>query len=129
MARRALWTHDVELKAEAISASGARRFVRHHLSSHGLPLMIDDVELVVSELATNALAHAGTPFRVSVARFGQVVLLEVTDQSPVVPRRVRPGPLDTAGRGVFMVERVSKDWGTRSLPGIGKTVWVSFEAR
>lgn len=128
MARRAQWSHEVELKAEAVSASGARRFVRRHLSSHGLPSMVDDVELVVSELATNALTHAATPFRVSVARFDQVVLLEVTDRSPAVPRRVRSGPLDTAGRGVFLVGRVSSDWGTRDLPGAGKTVWASFDA-
>src|SRR5579885_3613449 len=108
MAGRLLWSHHIELKAEASSASGARRFVRRQLRSHGLELMVDDVELVVSELATNALAHAGTPFRVSMSRVERAVVVEVTDTSPSVPRRGRPGPLDTAGRGVFIVERLGR---------------------
>jgi anti-sigma regulatory factor (Ser/Thr protein kinase) len=91
--------------------------------------MVDDVELVVSELATNAVAHAGTPFLVSVARFGHLVVVEVTDHCPSVPRRVHADLYDTAGRGVSIVERVGSGWGVRSLPGSGKTVWVSFEAR
>lgn len=129
MTGRPLWSHEVELEAEAVSVTGARQFVRRHLDSHGLRSIVDDVELVVSELATNALMHAGTPFRVSLTRFGQVLLVEITDHSPVAPRPRRAGVFDTAGRGVSIVDVLAADWGVRSVPGNGKTVWVSFPAR
>ena len=39
----------------------ARRFAQQLTTSH-LEALVDDVELVASELATNAMQHAGTPF-------------------------------------------------------------------
>lgn len=127
MTGHALWSHEVELAPEAGSALAARRFVRQHLVSHALPSMADDVELVVSELATNALTHARSRFRISLCLSGQNLMLEVTDDCPGLPQRVRPSALDTTGRGVFITERLSSAWGVRSMPGKGKTVWVSFD--
>ena len=58
-------------------ASRARAFVRLHLGEHLLSYLTDDVDLVVSELATNAMVHARTTFRVSLQAFEATLLLEV----------------------------------------------------
>ena len=124
-----LWSHETQLTPQAISVSGARRFVRHHLLSHGLRLLVDDVELVVSELATNALAHAGTPFTVSLTGSHHTVIVEVRDDSSSGPYRVNSKVFDTAGRGVAIVELLSRDWGVTGYPGRGKSVWAQFDTQ
>ncbi len=61
------WSHETELEAESASASNARDFVCLHLDEHDLSHLVDDMRLVTSELATNALVHAHTPFTVTLA--------------------------------------------------------------
>ena len=66
-----IWKHDLELTAHATSAARARCFVGQRLIEHELQYLADDVQLVVSELATNALTHARTPFTVTLAAVAQ----------------------------------------------------------
>jgi anti-sigma regulatory factor (Ser/Thr protein kinase) len=83
------------------------------------------VELLVSELATNAVRHARTSFEVAIW-VGSKTRVEVSDGSPVPPRRsVGPGSGDEGGRGLILVDRLALAWGFH-LTGHGKTVW--FEA-
>jgi anti-sigma regulatory factor (Ser/Thr protein kinase) len=82
------WSHDSEFAADAVSASSARDFVSRHLVDHGLLGLVEDVRLVTSELATNALRHAGTPFTLTLQRDDQSVLLTVRDGSPALPAPV-----------------------------------------
>jgi anti-sigma regulatory factor (Ser/Thr protein kinase) len=70
------WSHDIQLAIQPVSASRARDFVREHLTEQGLACLEDDVTLVVSELATNAMVHARTPFKVCLQAFEQTLLLE-----------------------------------------------------
>ena len=49
------WSHEVILAAEPKSVAVAREFVSRHLVGHDLPRLVEDVRLVVSELATNAV--------------------------------------------------------------------------
>ena len=58
------WSYETEFAAEPSSASQARAFVARHLLAHELPGLVDDVQQVASELATNAMAHAKTPITV-----------------------------------------------------------------
>jgi hypothetical protein len=57
-----VWSYDIRLDTQPVSASRARGFVRLHLAGHGLAYFRDDVVLVVNELATNAMVHAQTSF-------------------------------------------------------------------
>ncbi|MGY3682034.1 ATP-binding protein [Streptomyces sp. TE33382] len=62
----------------------------------------DACELLVSEVATNAVAHAGgTTFTVRVLPGGWV---EVEDSSPALPIRRRAEANDTGGRGLEILE-------------------------
>jgi hypothetical protein len=121
------WSHSTDLEAADGSPSNARAFVARHLLEHGLELLIDDVQLVTSELATNALSHAHTVFRVTLTGLGDSVLLEVFDGSSTGPVVVIARPLDTHGRGVAIVKALSRDWGSSSSPAGGKVVWASFD--
>lgn len=120
------WSHETVLAAEAISASRAREFVCFHLGEHHLPYLIDDIRLVVSELATNALGHAQTPFVVALQEDDRVVLLTVQDGSPAVPVRADANSLDAGGRGLSIVDLVSPDWGVTPGPHGTKSVWAAF---
>jgi hypothetical protein len=91
--------------------------------------LVDDVQLVASELAANAVQHACTPFKVILEKADNLVLLSVQDGSPSRPAHPAPDALDTAGRGVAIVDLVSHDWGVTDGPGEGKSVWASFAAR
>lgn len=121
------WSHQTDLAAHASSASQARAFVSLHLLAHDLAVMVDDIQLVVSELATNAMMHAQTPFTVSLWAVDGTVRLEVLDGSNVGPALMVPNSLDPSGRGVAIVDAVSRDWGTVSRASGGKSVWAEFE--
>lgn len=123
-----LWSHETRLPAEASSAARARAFVAQHLRDHGMPHLVDDIELVASELATNAMLHAQTPFRVILCAFDETVALEVADGSRAQPSLVVARSLDTSGRGVAIVQALSRDWGVLSRASGGKSVWAEFDS-
>ena len=129
MGHTAIWTHETVLAAEAVSAAKARAFVREHLLAHGLPDLVEDIRLVVSELATNAMVHAQTAFAVILERVDDSVILTVRDRSPSVPVPIAANVLATSGRGLSIVQLVSRDWGVTVAESGAKCVWASFGAR
>lgn len=120
------WSHQIVLAAEPTSAALARDFVRLHLVAHDLRYLVEDVRLVVSELATNALAHAQTPFVVTLSRADGSLLLDIQDESTSAPVRSAPDVMDMSGRGLMIVELLSQEWGTSTDAHGFKSVWASF---
>jgi anti-sigma regulatory factor (Ser/Thr protein kinase) len=120
------WSHENRFAGDSRSAAKARAFVRAHLLEHGLGDLVEDVGLVVSELATNAVRHAGTPFTVMLHGAGDSVVVLVEDGSSAVPRQVAPGPLALGGRGLDIVDHVSGAWGVQAQSG-SKSVWARFD--
>jgi anti-sigma regulatory factor (Ser/Thr protein kinase) len=112
--------------AKPSSISRARGFVRLHLFEHLLSDLTDDVGLVASELATNAMVHAQTAFSISLAEFEQTLLLEVEDGSRTGPFRVVAQVLDTGDCGIAIMNLLTRDWGVDSRAGGGKSVWAEF---
>lgn len=122
------WSHGTTLQATPTSASGARAFVSRHLVDHRLAYLVEPIRLVVSELATNALVHGRTPFVVTLSREDDTVRLAVSDDSTWTTARATDQVLSAGGRGLRIVDVVSRDWGI--IPGeASKTVWATFEAR
>jgi anti-sigma regulatory factor (Ser/Thr protein kinase) len=104
------------------SVASARRFATEML--RGTPTdVLDSVELMVSELATNSIRHAGTAFELSVTLVGNEIRIEVTDQSGGQPQMRRAGPDDPTGRGLQIVNLLSDAWGVEHGGALGKTVW------
>jgi anti-sigma regulatory factor (Ser/Thr protein kinase) len=116
----------------------ARDFTRQALHDWGwLPAATadqraaaEDVLLVVSELVTNACLHADGPEELRIGSGPRLLRLEVVDPgsgspAPRTPHRAgRPG-----GHGMFIVQRLCRDWGVvRNPGGTGKTVWAELVA-
>jgi anti-sigma regulatory factor (Ser/Thr protein kinase) len=88
----------------------------------------DDAQLVVSELATNAVVHAGSPFSVSVRYDGSAIRIAVHDWNPTLPVMRNEGPTAISGRGLQLVNMLARDWGVETSPD-GKTVWAELPLR
>ena len=130
--RTPLWSHQQNFPSELRSVPGARHFVCTHLIEHRILYLVEDVRLVVSELATNAVRHAKRPFTVTLEQVDQQVKLTVADGSPVRPARpVRHAAdvMHTSGRGLSIVDLVSRDWGVTRRAGETKSVWATFTLR
>ena len=88
--------------------------------------MVDSVCLVVSELVTNAVLHAGTSCELTVSGpesvAADVVRIEVTDGDPTAPLAKRYDVDAASGRGLQLVEALSDRFGTQHQ-GDGKAVW------
>ena len=121
-----LWSHSVSLPAEPTSVARARDFVCAHLVTHSLRYLVNDVRLVTSELATNAIEHAKTPFDVSLERSGHSVRLTVRDGSPSPPELVIASSTALAGRGMLIVQQLSREWGVDTTSTGAKSVWACF---
>jgi anti-sigma regulatory factor (Ser/Thr protein kinase) len=107
--------------------------VRQALDRLGLPPdSVDEARLLVTELVSNSIRHAGMGpddlVRVVAERSGAVVRISVSDTGPGIPAGVagsiRPSPGARAGWGLFLVDRMAARWGTD--PGDG-TVWFELE--
>jgi serine phosphatase RsbU (regulator of sigma subunit)/anti-sigma regulatory factor (Ser/Thr protein kinase) len=107
--------------AAAASVSAARRFVRRVLTEWGVAAVADDAVLATSELATNAVAYAGTSFEVECLLDGDKVHVEVRDHHPT--RRVTmPGLEESSGRGLPSTARLADSWGV-TYDRLAKSVW------
>jgi len=82
--------------------------------------------LLVSELTTNVIRHAHTPFSLCADRSPSGVRVEVADDSPSPPVVLHPGSSDESGRGVLLVSKLADSWGIDQTPGDGKTVWFEL---
>jgi anti-sigma regulatory factor (Ser/Thr protein kinase) len=91
--------------------------------------LIDEAELVVSELVTNAVqascsAGIERPVRVCLTPLGRRLLIRVRDGCPAFPVRKSPDDADEAGRGMLIVGQLSAEVGCYPTPGTpGKFVW------
>lgn len=102
----------------------ARRFVRRHVAD---PTLLDRALLLVSELATNAVEHAGTAFEVTVVTGRDSVRIEVADGSSRPPAVRYPAVDAERGRGMRIVEGLATQWGVGGRPGAdGKVVWCEL---
>jgi anti-sigma regulatory factor (Ser/Thr protein kinase) len=107
------------------SVPAARRFVLEHtdlLDGDDLAEITAVVALLVSELATNAVIHARTPFRVTVRVAGAVLRVEIEDQDPSLPQPRPSAAQATTGRGLLIVDRLADRWGATRTDA-GKQVW------
>jgi len=120
------------LPAGAASVREARHFTRDALECWQLLALHDAMELVASELVTNALRYAvplgtpGTPVRLSLVRWTCRVMCAVQDPSAVPPIAKDPDYVAETGRGLHLVDCFSESWGWRPLSGAGKVVWALF---
>ena len=103
-----------------------RRQVRRVLQLWHLEPLAWRVELVVTELTTNAVRHARTLFTVAMTWDGCRLRIEVSDAHPVPPvLREHPPPEALGGRGLLLVEQIADRWGYDPHER-GKTIWCDL---
>lgn len=113
------------LAAHPSSVSAARRLVAQEIDTHAAalaPERRDAAVLAVSELATNALVHAGTEIRVCVMAGATGVRVEVRDGSAHSPVPRQHSLTAATGRGLRLVDASVDRWDVARHRD-GKTVW------
>lgn len=117
----------VEYDPRPSAVREARAEVRRQLEGWGLA-DLDDVadvaELLVSELATNALLHSASRFRLTLFAAHGILRCEVQDAGRRVPKVLDAGASES-GRGMFLVDTLARRWGCHQ-DGVGKTVWFEL---
>lgn len=116
-----------ELPADIQSPGQARTAVERALGSWGLEPLVETATLLVSEVVTNAVRHAGTALRLRTIRLGlDGIRIEVVDQAPDARlRRRTPDAGAEGGRGLHLVEHLARRWGVESTD-LAKTVWFEL---
>lgn len=122
------WGDDgAHLRAHPSSVGTARRMVRDVLTEARREDLVETAQLLVSEVVTNALVHAGTPidFHASVGDAG--LRVEVTDGSTQPPAPRTYATTAGTGRGLRLLHQLVDDWGTLTHQD-GKTVWFEIDS-
>ncbi|MFF9178853.1 SpoIIE family protein phosphatase [Streptomyces sp. NPDC014793] len=116
----AYWT----LEPEDATPGQARRLARRALARWGLEELTDSVELLVSEVVTNAVRYASRPVTLRLLRT-DVLRCEVGDDVPQLPRLCQARATDEGGRGLYLVNKLARRWGATRL-STGKVVWFEL---
>ncbi|MEU6777825.1 ATP-binding protein [Nonomuraea angiospora] len=115
------------LSSELGSVRTARRLTRDKLTDWGFDEQIEVAELLVSELVANALDHAHGHVRLGLSAENGLLRCEVEDESPQLPTMRTVGLDAERGRGLFLVETLSRSWGGTPTPR-GKAIWFELPA-
>jgi len=112
----------IMLGADPASVGTARRFCTGILQGwHATEDTVDLVALLVSELVTNVVLHAGTPCELAILE-GPSLRVEVEDGNPDLPVQKHYDTEAGSGRGLHLLEVLSDRFGTDLTPQ-GKRVW------
>jgi anti-sigma regulatory factor (Ser/Thr protein kinase) len=107
--------------ARPSSIREARSFTERALAGTD-PETLESIVLMVSELATNAVRHAGSEFRVDIGSEDGAVRVVVADRGVGVPVMRAPTHEEPTGRGLRIIDRLSDAWGTADGT-TGTEVW------
>jgi anti-sigma regulatory factor (Ser/Thr protein kinase) len=140
-APRSAWAFQSVLAIGALPTATpyARLHARNIAREWGLHHLADTIELVVSELVTNAVKastdqdqrphyadeHGPTCIHLRLSADRRAALVEVQDENLKLPTPNQPGLDDESGRGLMLVEALAERWGWDLAPtGKGKIVWA-----
>ena len=119
---KAPWRTTIALLPEPRSASRARKLIRNA----PLPLATaETAELLISELATNAILYAKGEFVVRI-EISRNLYVEVANHSPLVPLPLSPQGNASQGRGLQIVDALASSWGVEPTSR-GKVLWFSLD--
>jgi CheY-like chemotaxis protein/anti-sigma regulatory factor (Ser/Thr protein kinase) len=124
--RRRYDTATVDLGPQPADVPTARRFLTEQCRSWGCGDLLDDAQVVVTELVTNALLHAGTSCELRAGLTDRALRLQVTDYGPGMPDPRAADDRAEHGRGLLLVSALCVAWGVEALPGGGKVVWAEL---
>ncbi len=117
-----LLVHALDRRGDAPRA--ARRRGRDCLRVGAPADLVADVEVVVSELVTNAVVHGSGPIELRLELVDGAVSVGVLDAGRARPRPRGVEADAECGRGLALVAGLTQDWGIRPTPSGGKEVWA-----
>ncbi|MGW0811755.1 SpoIIE family protein phosphatase [Streptomyces viridiviolaceus] len=115
------WT----LPSDPAVVATARTLADRQLETWHLDAVAFTTKLVVSELVTNAIRYAEGPIMLRLI-YDRALICEVSDHSSTAPHLRHARTTDEGGRGLFLVARTTRCWGTRYTPE-GKTIWAELQ--
>ncbi len=124
--RRRYDTATVDLGPDSADVPAARRFLAEQCRVWGCGDLLDDAHVVVTELVTNALLHAGTGCELRAGLTDRALRLQVTDYGPGMPDPRAADDRAEHGRGLLLVSALCVAWGVEALPDGGKVVWADL---
>ncbi|MER5896039.1 SpoIIE family protein phosphatase [Streptomyces sp. NPDC001876] len=114
-----------DLPPEPAGVATARAWARRQLAGWSLDELTFGTELIVSELATNAICYGKPPLELRLIN-GPTLTCEVSDASLVAPHLRHAQTMDEGGRGLFICAELAHRWGAR-FTNQGKTIWTEQE--
>ncbi|WP_245885537.1 ATP-binding protein [Kineococcus rhizosphaerae] len=121
--------HELALPAQLSAVGLARHWMTGRCASHVDEDTVHVVQLLTSELVTNAVVHGREPLRLELDRRPDCVHIGVVDASPEPPVLRDAEWDDTGGRGIALVDLLAATWGYEpQSDGPGKTVWFECPA-
>jgi len=115
----------VEVEPAITSVAAVRAFTTRNMAAFDCDDHADDAALIISELATNAVVHARTRYRVTMRRRRRAVRLEVTDRVMTMPDPQDEDHDREGGRGLHLISALAIAWGVDPRVD-GKTVWAEL---
>ncbi|BCL28186.1 ATP-binding protein [Streptomyces aurantiacus] len=133
------WEYALRIPNSPFGPGIVRAHVRAVLTRHQAnPTVLDNAQLVASELVTNSLACTRDSVAVRLVRTDGRLRLSVWDSSPYPPPRwpgpaTGPEPDAESGRGLWLTQVCADEWGHYLLVngrrnGGGKEVWAEWRA-
>ncbi len=113
---------DWDVPPDPAAVAGMRDAVSRRLEAWDLSEFGFTMELILSELVTNAIRYSSGPIRVRLIRDRRLIC-EVADGSSTSPHLRYAATTDEGGRGLFLVSQLAERWGTRYTPQ-GKVIWA-----
>ncbi|MFB8265933.1 SpoIIE family protein phosphatase [Streptomyces sp. NPDC055955] len=115
-----------DVASDPAEVAKVRALVREKLEDWGLHEATFVLELVVSELVTNAIRHGRPPVSLRLLRdVDRTLICEISDGRHTSPHLRNAGEEDEGGRGLFLVAQLTTMWGTR-YDRQGKTIWAEI---
>ncbi|MBD3009159.1 ATP-binding protein [Streptomyces sp. 5-10] len=113
--------------AEAPQVADLRRAVSAELAAWGMPTLVDEAQLIVTELASNVIKHVGqgTAATLVLDADADQLRMELHDNSHKEPQNLHPASEEESGRGLQLVAGFSAAWGT-TRTAVGKAVWCEL---
>ena len=119
----------LRLEPAPAAPARARRMITEACREWGVEDLTGPATLIVSELVSNAVQHAGTAMTVDASLRGECLHISVRDHHPQAPTVPDPAPVDgpptAGGRGLYLIDVYATSWGSHTAAD-GKTVWATL---
>ncbi|HUR75299.1 MAG TPA: ATP-binding protein [Sporichthya sp.] len=127
MAACTMSPRQVVLPADTTAPRAAREFLAEACCGSHVSAVVEEAQLLVSELVTNAVRYGAPPIELQVRCAGDNCLrVRVRDSEPGTPEPRTPDPDAESGRGLLLVDLVSDAWGSE-YDEDGKAIWFTLK--